>query len=187
MRVNERRAEVARLFAQGLTQIEIAEKLGIGTGPAGRMVVSRDLKAIQRGWKDSAIRDFDTEKGRILNELHKVKSAAWGAWTASKAGRLLSKEKRAQLVLERKSRLRKVHSSTELEATVPVKEERETRTEGRSGDSRFLNSVMDTIREEMRLLGLAPPAGELSTSPPMVAFVVHAPVKQSPATTIEPT
>jgi hypothetical protein len=83
LKIAERRAEVLRLYRLGVRQSDIARQLGL-SGSAGEMVVSRDLAAVRRDWKASACRDFDTEKGRLLNELDAVKKEAWAAWERSK-------------------------------------------------------------------------------------------------------
>src|SRR5262249_43361791 len=72
LRVAERRAEVLRLHRLGLKQSEIVTRLGLA-GAAGAMTVSRDLAAVQAQWKASAVRDYDTEKGRLLCELGAVR------------------------------------------------------------------------------------------------------------------
>ena len=64
LKLAKRRAQVADLYHSGLKQYEIAKKLKVN-----EMMISRDLDAIQKGWEEAAIRDFNLEKGRILCEL----------------------------------------------------------------------------------------------------------------------
>jgi hypothetical protein len=83
LRVEERRSRVAELHAKGLRQAEIAEQLGLGTGVAAQVMVSRDLKAVARQWRASSVRNFDDAKGALLAELAEVKRAAWQGWERS--------------------------------------------------------------------------------------------------------
>jgi hypothetical protein len=83
LRLAERRAKVVELYVMGLRQSEIAVRLGLA-GPAGEMVVSRDLAAVKKAWADSAVRDWDQDRGRTLGEIAQVKREAWAAFERSK-------------------------------------------------------------------------------------------------------
>ncbi len=168
----ERRREVLRLYRTGMKQSDIAKELGL-EGKAGEMAVSRDLAAVKEEWKASAVRDYDTEKGRILSELDGLKKETLAAWERSKANRTS--------VRERKLLARKVKAlcgpaaddgAGEME---PERVEREQQVETRDGDPRFLHFALDCIAKEAELLGLVAKAGEPGTSPPIVAFKICGP------------
>jgi hypothetical protein len=83
LKILERRAKVAALFAAGRKQFEIVTELGL-SGAAGAMTVSRDLKAIRKEWLRSSLRDYDAERGRVLAELGNLKREAFASWERSK-------------------------------------------------------------------------------------------------------
>jgi hypothetical protein len=84
MRVEERRAQVAALVAQGLRPSEIAAQVFGEAGAAARVKVSQDLKAIRKAWAASAVRDWDAEKGRVLAELAQLKRELWEDYDLSR-------------------------------------------------------------------------------------------------------
>jgi hypothetical protein len=100
LRLAERRAKVVELYVTGLRQSEIAVRLGM-PGPAGEMVVSRDLAAVKKAWADSAVRDWDLDRGRTLGEIAQVKREAWAAFGRSKGkGKLDGNPRFLALVLD---------------------------------------------------------------------------------------
>src|SRR5262245_7853990 len=86
LRVAERRAEVARLYLQGMPQYEIARQLG-RDGSAGQMMVSRDLAAVKKAWAAAACRDYDAAEGQLLCELALLKRGLWDSWELSRRGK----------------------------------------------------------------------------------------------------
>lgn len=76
--ITRRREVVADSYIQGRTQAEIARYLGVS-----QPTVSTDLKAIQKQWRESAIRDFDLLRERELQKLDRVEREAWAAWERS--------------------------------------------------------------------------------------------------------
>jgi len=80
----KRRADVARLYLQGLNQVEIAAKLGVA-----QSTVSEDLKRIRKGWKDSQRDDVKTLQAMALEKIRLIARAAWEEWenTKGKEGR----------------------------------------------------------------------------------------------------
>ena len=78
--INHRRGEVSRFYLQGLTQPEIAEKLGVSQSQ-----VSRDLKHVIAGqWQLTAMEDLAARKAQDLAELSLIKAELWQAWQLSK-------------------------------------------------------------------------------------------------------
>jgi hypothetical protein len=73
-----RRDQVTELYLQGFVQTAIAEKLGIS-----QSTVCFDLKAVHKGWRESAIRDFDAARDLELKKLERIEREAWAAWERS--------------------------------------------------------------------------------------------------------
>jgi len=66
-----RRAQVAELYLQRMTQTEIARILGVS-----QPTVSRDIKAIERRWRQQAVDNLDRQKLRELAELDRMEREA---------------------------------------------------------------------------------------------------------------
>jgi hypothetical protein len=173
LEIAERRAEVLRRFRAGESQRAIARELGLT-----EMCVSRDLAAIKAAWKESSVRDFDRERGRILGELQAVREAAWSAFERSKA------EAEAATVTRRKVRVgRRVFGNgdgadeggDDSGHLVPDAETTQVSRERRDGESRWLSVITQTLAQEADLLGLSPQRGEPSTAPMVVSFRLHQP------------
>src|SRR4051794_3539145 len=76
--VDERRATVARLYCEGLTQATIA-----GIVDVSQQQVSLDLVAIREEWKRQQAEQFDTYKVEQLAKIDATESAAWRGWRRS--------------------------------------------------------------------------------------------------------
>lgn len=77
--VAKRRRDVAELYVQGLTQMVIADRVGVS-----QPTISDDLKKIHIEWRESRIRDFDAARDLELQKLDRAESEAWEAWEKSK-------------------------------------------------------------------------------------------------------
>lgn len=122
----ERRKEVAQMHVQGYTQAQIAEQLVIS-----QATVCGDLKAIEKEWRDSAVRDFDLCREREIRKLSLIEQEAWRAWERSQ----------------------KPQQSADLpgdESNRPTKK----RIRNQYGDPRFLALVNQCIASRRALLGL---------------------------------
>lgn len=125
------RESVARLTLQGWLQSDIAQYLEID-----QSTISRDLKAIQQQWKESAIRDFDLDRQQELQRLALIEKELWQAWAKSQ----LPKEGSA------------IHSTSGDERLRIA-----TKSEQRVGDVNFLAGILKVIDIRARLLGLSLP------------------------------
>jgi predicted transcriptional regulator len=136
MKAKERRMIVAEAYLCGITQMQIAEKLGVT-----QATISNDLKALRKAWQKSALVDIDQMKEQELAKIDRLESEYWQAWEASKGvKRIKTGEKRA---------------GQEGRASV--------REEDRTGDPRYLRGVMDCIDKRCKILGIeAPIRRELS-------------------------
>jgi hypothetical protein len=128
--VNERRHRVGALYVTGRLQADIARELGIS-----QPQVSHDLKAIQREWLASSIRDFDLIKAEQLAKIDAVELAAWGAWERSCQQREIT----VQEVVEGEQRTQKVS----------------IRKEKQVGDPRFLERIQKCIDQRCDILGIS--------------------------------
>jgi DNA-binding transcriptional ArsR family regulator len=78
LKIAQRRAKVAEMYLKGRFQWEIADSLGID-----QATVSRDLKALQKEWKESAVRDFDEAKEQELARVDNLERTYWESWERS--------------------------------------------------------------------------------------------------------
>lgn len=145
------RRRISDLYLQGWIQVDIAAEVG-----ASQSTVSNDLKAIQKEWLVSSLHDFDEAKARELARIDRVEREAWAAW------------ERSQLDAE---------TVTEEVASDSAKKraKRQTKTEGRDGDSAFLTRVGWCIEQRCKILGLYSPikADVTSGGEPLTFEVVY--------------
>jgi ATP/maltotriose-dependent transcriptional regulator MalT len=76
--IAQRRQQVARLYLQGQSQVEIAQELR-----TAQSTISKDLDKIHAAWRESAIRDFDAQRDLELARLNQIEREAWAAWERS--------------------------------------------------------------------------------------------------------
>jgi hypothetical protein len=100
------------------------------------------LRAIQKQWRESAIRDFDVLRERELQKLDRVEREAWEAWEQSK--------KPAQ------SAVINIHGNSQRT---------QKRVEEQCGDPRYLDQVHKCVASRRALLGLDAPTKISPTSP----------------------
>ena len=74
-----RRPKVATLYAQGVSQVEIALRMGVH-----RCQISRDIELIRGEWLRSSAESFGARRARELAHLDVVETEAWAAWELSK-------------------------------------------------------------------------------------------------------
>jgi hypothetical protein len=127
--IERRRETVADLYVQGWTQTHIAAHLTVS-----QSCISLDLKAIQKQWRDSAVRDFDVLRERELQRLDRLEREAWAAWERS--------QRPAQ----------EATMSTDGSTQKTVKKVSE-----QSGDARYLEVVHKCIASRRALLGIDAP------------------------------
>lgn len=71
-KLKNRRAEVTERYLRGETQHAIGETLAVN-----QSTVSRDLRALQAGWIESATDDFATLQARELAKLDRLEAEYW--------------------------------------------------------------------------------------------------------------
>lgn len=72
VKTQERRKEVAKLYLRGVSQTEIAERLGVV-----QSTISKDVSALLEQWKATQERTIDDAVTRQLEELKQIISTAW--------------------------------------------------------------------------------------------------------------
>lgn len=132
-----RRRLVSDLYIQGHSQLAIAEQLGIS-----QPTVSTDLKAIQKQWRDAAVRDFDGQRERELRKLDALELEAWKAWQRS----------------QKPSQEAVITSDGTTQKT-------QKKVAEQFGDPRFLEQISKCIASRRALLGLDAPVKVAPTSP----------------------
>jgi predicted transcriptional regulator len=75
-------ADIARLYCQGMRQVDIAEILGIT-----QQQVSYDLKRIQKRWQTECIEAISQGKARELARIDELERTYWSAWFESQRQR----------------------------------------------------------------------------------------------------
>lgn len=130
------RETVARLTLQGWGQTEIAQFLEVD-----QSTVSRDLKAIQKQWKESSIRDFDLDRQQELQRLAMLEKEYWAAWERSQQSKEVSLNER-------------LATGKDGAGQALGRVKLATRTEQRIGEAAFLNGILGCVKERAKLLGL---------------------------------
>ena len=132
-----RRNLVGDLYVRGFSQTAIAHELGVA-----QSTVSLDLKAIEKEWKASTLRDFDTLRAVELRKLDRLEREAWEAWQKSQEPAEVTKV---------------TDHGNGKKAEKTVKQ--------RVGDARFLEQIHKCLAARRALLGLDAPTRIAPTSP----------------------
>lgn len=135
------RATVAELRLKGWTQQQIADYLEVD-----QSTISRDLRALELQWKESALRDFDLDRAMELERLRLAEREYWQAWERSQQ----SKETSIR------EQLRNAVASEEGTIAGGGRVKIATRTEQKTGEAVFLSGVVKCIELRSKLLGLFP-------------------------------
>jgi len=137
--------EIARLYLKGWSQHDIETYIARNRDYGiSRQMVGYDLKAIQKRWLASSVRDFDEARAQELAKLDELERVAWDAYELSK-----------EPIIKRKT-AKKVDGET-TEATQEV-------SLG-YGDPRFLDKVSWCIDRRCKLLGLDTQIGNSDETP----------------------
>jgi hypothetical protein len=126
----QRRQQIAALYLQGHYQSAIAQQVGVS-----QQQVSYDLKALQKTWLASALRDFDTLKAEQLAKIDAVERAAWEAWARSLKAREITVQE--TIAGERQTTKASIRNETQV------------------GDPRFLERIQKCIDQRCDILGLS--------------------------------
>jgi predicted transcriptional regulator len=133
------RRNISRLYLQGITQMAIAEQLGLS-----QSTISRDLFYIEKEWQQARINDIDENKKKELARIDNLEREYWDAWRRSQ-------EKSKVEVTRMQGKASRPDQTT---TPAPDKLEKMSRTEDNVGDPRFLQGVAWCINKRAELLGL---------------------------------
>lgn len=128
------RRRTADLYLQGWLQAQIAGELDVN-----QSTVSRDLKALQKEWLQSALVDFDEAKSQELAKVDRLEREYWNEWVRSR--------------LDKGSTL----SETVVGDKGSKRQKAQVRKEGRLGDPRYLQGVQWCIERRCKILGIDAP------------------------------
>ena len=143
-----RRQEIARLRLRGLTQREIVVALEQLPTPMITSVatVNRDLKELDKAWREGAGEAVDALKARELARIDLVESEYWAAWDRSKVN--------AETTVNRTKTVMLKDKTSEGIIELPAEEKEYTLTErGQSGDPRFLQGIMSCVETRLKIVG----------------------------------
>jgi hypothetical protein len=131
--IRKDRAEIANLYLKGLSQADIAAKLGLS-----RQQIGYDLKAVRKEWLRSSVMAFNQRKAEELARINRVESEYLAAWEKSKNGR---------------------ETTTTEQMTTPQGDRTKAaiRKEDEYGDPRYMEGVRWCIQKRCELLGLDDP------------------------------
>jgi len=138
------RRRIADLYLQGWTQVDIADETRLS-----QATISRDLKALQSDWLESALIDFNAAKARELAKIDRLEREYWTAWERS---------------CEDAETIRQEGKGKKGEDGKLVPPDKIVRTaKGQAGDPRFLAGVQWCIERRCKILGIdAPQRTELT-------------------------
>jgi hypothetical protein len=136
VQIERDRAEIARLYLQGVTQATIGERLDMT-----QQMVSYDLKAIRVRWRESALINFDEAKAAELAKIDNLEVTYWEAWERSLT------EFKSKTIRAKGADIKKARANAE----------QTIKTEDRNGDPRYLEGVRWCIDRRIKLFGLDEP------------------------------
>lgn len=131
--VLERREKVARMYAQGMWQADIAARVGVSRGQ-----VTQDLAVIIKVWQATLVSEVGRLKAEQLAKIDATEAAAWEGWHRSCE---VARRKRAKLI-----------RTDDGERTETQQDE-----EPQAGDPRFLQVVMSCVSERCKIIGAYAP------------------------------
>ena len=144
------RALVAKLALLGLSQSEIAARLGALTGrPVSRQTVAHDLRAVRAEWRAERLRAAGERVAEELARLALVERNAWASWDRSTGERV-----------ERETAWEEEPSGDGAGPHPPGSPRRTVERVWQGvGDPRALAIVLACADRRAALLGLLPPLG----------------------------
>ncbi|MGQ9677105.1 MAG: helix-turn-helix domain-containing protein [Chloroflexota bacterium] len=134
----QRRAEIARLYARNYTQQEIANQLKLSVS-----TVNGHIKTIKKRYREMQMDALEAQKGRELLKLDNLEREAWAGYERSLKERVIMETQRGVLA----------GSETEDTRLKNVK----LRREQRDGSVQYLQLVWKCIERRCVLMGLDEP------------------------------
>lgn len=129
------RQRIAELYLRQWSQLDIANELKIS-----QPTVSRDLAAVQKQWRESAVLDMNEAKQRELARIDTLEREYWQAWEASKKDIVTTRQKGIKI------------EGREVDVKEVTLEKRTS-----TGNPAYLAGVMSCIEQRCKILGLVAP------------------------------
>lgn len=127
---------VADWYCQGITQAEIAERINEDRDyELSQQTISNDLRAVQKAWLESSLRDFDEMRAEQLGKIDRLEREYWRGWERS---------------CEDAETVRNEGPASGVEKIVKTKK-------GQAGNPAFLAGVERCVERRCKLLGLDAP------------------------------
>ena len=92
LEIQRDRAEISSLYIRGWLQKDIADKMGMM-----QQMVSYDITAVQKRWREDTTRDLDADKAEQLARIDVVEREAWKAWERSCEEREVSETSQSEV------------------------------------------------------------------------------------------
>lgn len=161
--MQERRKQVADLYLKGMSQWEIAIKVGVS-----QPTVSTDLTDIMAEWKAERIIGYDDVMAKELARINHLEEVAWQAWERS-CEPIMVNHKRTENVLQQPKpaqseekddkgvptgRMKIIPGVGEPAKMVAIRIVNDLKRTGQVGDDRFLGRVAWCIEMRCKLLDL---------------------------------
>lgn len=131
------RAEIARLYFEGMGQAAIAEEIGIS-----QPTVCRDLAVLHDQWRQEGVKKIDAYISRELARIDRLEQMYFDAWERSQEDAVTNTE--------------------EMGGQYGVRSVE--KIEGRDGSAQFLGGVQWCIERRCKLLGLDAPKRTISVT-----------------------
>jgi len=131
-----RRLRVSDMYLKGMYQSEIAASLDVS-----QPTISRDITALQKEWKESALVDFNEAKAEELAKVDKLEREYWDAWERS---------------CEDAETIRQ-EGGPPAEGKVAKPDKIVKTAKGQAGDPRFLQGIQWCINKRCEIMGIDAP------------------------------
>ena len=140
------RQTVAELTLKGWTRVAIAQHLELHHSS-----VSRDLAVIRKQWKETSVRDFNSDTQQELQRLSIIERECWAGWERSQESRETSVDEQ-------------IATGKDEAGRVLGRLKKAIRKEQKVGDVAFLTGVLKVVDSRCKLLGLYPSDADSASS-----------------------
>lgn len=150
--VERDKRRVSELYLQGDIQAVIAHKLSLS-----QPTVSRIIKELIKEWQVERVYNINEYKARELDRIDLLERTYWAGYERSQR----------DAVVKSKKAIQEPGPSVDGKKPGPMitKQEASERVEGQTGDPRFLEGVMNCIKQRCAIIGVEAPKqirGELT-------------------------
>lgn len=151
------RAEITKLYIQGLTQIEISKRLQQITEAKyllSREMIKSEIQVILKEWQEQYVSQLDAWKWKEIAKLDNLESVAWDAYYESKKDKLITQENFSGGIDQNQDTQ---DTPTKKKSYSPYAFSGTTKITNHGGDVRFLAEIRFITKQRIELLGLNAP------------------------------